>query len=129
MNTTASADDIQRILSNDHHDPFAVLGAHLVSHDGIPAVAIRAYLPDASSAFVIPDQPVDGQAGFPMQRVRKEGFFEALIPGRSTLFRYQLRKTTPDGRTELFHDSYSFMPTLTDFDIYLFNAGDHHKIY
>jgi 1,4-alpha-glucan branching enzyme len=40
-----------------------------------------------------------------------------------------LKKVLPSGETAVFRDSYSFMPTLTDFDIYLFNAGDHHRIY
>jgi 1,4-alpha-glucan branching enzyme len=45
------------------------------------------------------------------------------------VFPYQLKMTLESGRVEVFHDSYSFMPTLTDLDIYLFNAGDHHRIY
>ena len=64
-----------------------------------------------------------------MECVHELGFFEAVIPSCTEVFPYRIRKKMPGGTTEEFHDSYSFMPTLTDFDIYLFNAGDHHKIY
>ncbi|HEY5614693.1 MAG TPA: 1,4-alpha-glucan branching protein GlgB, partial [Bacteroidota bacterium] len=42
---------------------------------------------------------------------------------------YLLKKKFVSGAAEEFHDPYSFLPTLTDFDLYLFNAGDHHFIY
>jgi 1,4-alpha-glucan branching enzyme len=64
-----------------------------------------------------------------MEKIHEDGFFEVVLADRSKVFPYQLKKTTASGSTEIFHDSYSFMPTLTDVDIYLFNAGDHHKIY
>ena len=64
-----------------------------------------------------------------MTRVHEKGFFEAVFPDRSEVFPYQLRRKGSNGEIAVFHDSYSFMPTLTDFDIYLFNAGDHHRIY
>jgi 1,4-alpha-glucan branching enzyme len=34
-----------------------------------------------------------------------------------------------DNAVEIFKDSYSFLPTLSEFDLYLFNSGDHHRIY
>ena len=45
------------------------------------------------------------------------------------VFPYLLKAETRYDTIETFHDSYSFLPTLTEFDIYLFNAGDHHHIY
>ncbi|MGA9116957.1 MAG: 1,4-alpha-glucan branching protein GlgB [Bacteroidota bacterium] len=129
MKTTAPIDEVYRIIFIDHHDPFSILGAHVMEHNGGTAVVIRAFIPDAVSLAVV----VRGQRGtgreYPMDRVHEEGFYEAVIPDHTEIFPYELRKTLPDGRSEVFHDSYSFMPTLTDFDIYLFNAGDHHRIY
>jgi 1,4-alpha-glucan branching enzyme len=125
MNTTAVIDEVYRVMFNDHHDPFTVLGPHLLDGNRL---AIRAFLPGAASAFVAGEGPGRGKE-FPMTRVHEFGFFEAVIPSCTEVFPYRLRKTMEDGRVEDFHDSYSFMPTLTDFDIYLFNAGDHHRIY
>jgi 1,4-alpha-glucan branching enzyme len=129
MRTTASIDDLYRIIHTDHHDPFQVLGAHALTHHGKQAVVVRAFLPGAREVAVVPAIPLDGGPEVPMEKVHEEGFFEVVIPGATEVFPYRLKKVMSDGRTELFHDSYSFMPTLTDFDIYLFNAGDHHRIY
>jgi 1,4-alpha-glucan branching enzyme len=126
MNTTASVDDVYRVIFNDHYDPFVVLGPHVI--DG-RRLAIRSFLPGAETASVIVTGGEAPGRQFPMEKVHEHGFFEVIIPDCSEVFPYQLRKTMPGGQEEVFHDSYSFLPTLTDFDIYLFNAGDHHRIY
>lgn len=146
MNTTASLDDVYRVMYNDHHDPFQVLGPHSMQLDGKPCLVIRAFIPDAENvAVVVPERKraAAGKKGktsptkttlprekeYPMEKIHPNGFFEVVIENQKDVFQYELRKTTPSGSIETFHDSYSFMPTLTDFDIYLFNAGDNHKIY
>jgi 1,4-alpha-glucan branching enzyme len=129
MQTTASVEDIYRVIHTDHYDPFRILGIHQIQQRGKPAVTVRAFLPGAAEVFVVPDEPVKGTAEFRLEKIHDEGFFEAVLPGVQEVFPYRLKKIMTDGRTEVFRDSYSFMPTLTDFDIYLFNAGDHHRIY
>lgn len=126
MVTTAPIDEVYRVIFTDHHDPFAVLGPHLI--DG-GRLAIRAFLPGAETVSVIAKGGGLSGKKIPMERIHELGFFEVVIPGCSEVFPYELRKTLFGGREEVFHDSYSYMPTLTDLDIYLFNAGDHHKIY
>lgn len=129
MKTTAPVDEVYSVIFSDHHDPFTVLGPHIVQSENKPAIAIRAFLPGAQSAFVVAKGKRGARTEYAMERVHEEGFFEVVIPDKSEVFPYQLKKTTADNGTEVFHDSYSFMPTLTDFDTYLFNAGDHHRIY
>lgn len=141
MNTTAPLDDVYRIIYTDHHDPFQVLGAHVVTLDGKTCVAIRAFIPDAESLTVV-EMPAPGEKKrvrsnsaeatpreYPMEKLHPDGFFEVVIKNRKKIFPYQFKKVRTDGEITRFHDSYSFLPTLTDFDIYLFNGGDHHKIY
>ncbi|HEY5615180.1 MAG TPA: 1,4-alpha-glucan branching enzyme, partial [Bacteroidota bacterium] len=77
MNSTVSQADILRITSVEHHDPFQVLGAHVVSVEGKNVVAVRAFLPDASEAVVIEEH--NGKREFPMHKVSDDGFFESLI--------------------------------------------------
>ncbi len=78
METTAPVDDVLRILQNDHHDPFAVLGAHIITDSGnTPMVVIRAFLPDARAAWVIANAPDGQERNYPMTRVHERGFFEA----------------------------------------------------
>ena len=129
MKTTAPVDEVYRIIYNDHWDPFRVLGIHPVVVDGSSLVVVRAFLPAAKHVWVIITDPESGTREYPMEKIHDGGFFEQNFPDRSKVFPYLLKMETYDGRIETFHDSYSFMPTLTDFDIYLFNAGDHHRIY
>jgi 1,4-alpha-glucan branching enzyme len=54
MQFTVPNDQLNRILDSDHHDPFEVLGAHVVEVDGAPVVSIRAHLPFAERVWVMP---------------------------------------------------------------------------
>ncbi|MEK6566061.1 MAG: 1,4-alpha-glucan branching protein GlgB [Bacteroidota bacterium] len=129
MKTTAPADKVLRIIHTDYHDPFEILGAHRVTVNGKQCVAIRAFLPDAQSVSAVSVTKKGSGKSYPLHRLADEGFFEAVIPTRKNVFPYKLRKTTFDGREEEFVDSYSFLPTITDFDLHLFNTGDYHLVY
>jgi 1,4-alpha-glucan branching enzyme len=126
MKTTASTDAVNRILYTDHHDPFSVLGAHMVEMKGKRAVVVRAFLPEAKEASVI---ELATSTEFEMIKIKEEGFYEVILPDYSEVFSYKLKKVTQDNTIEIFSDPYSFLPTLTEFDLYLFNSGDHHRIY
>ncbi len=127
MNSAASREEIQKIVDTDHYDPFAVLGPHLVGEGNKRCVAIRAFLPDTRQAFVVEER--NAKKEHKMEKIHPDGLFEVLLPDRSEIFPYRLKKESLTGDVETFRDSYSFLPTLTDFDLYLFNAGDHHRIY
>jgi len=129
MKTITSVDDIRKIVNTDHYDPFAVLGAHLMERKGKQGIAIRAFLPDTAKAEVVELLGGVEAQTHSMTRVADEGFFELFVPDRSIVFPYKLRRFSDTGAQETFYDSYSFLPTLTEFDLYLFNAGDHHRIY
>jgi 1,4-alpha-glucan branching enzyme len=129
METTASTDDVYRVIYTDHYDPSSVLGMHLVKVKGKNAVAVRAFIPDSEKVSVVPDPGVQGVAETPLRLIHADGFYEAVIPGATAVFPYLIRKITKDGNEEIFHDSYSFLPLVTDLDQYLFNAGTHHRAY
>ena len=129
MKSIASQEDITKIIHTDHFDPFRVLGAHPTEVKGNKGIAIRAFLPDTIAAEVV---EFDGDlelTATKMNKIVEEGFFEAFFPDRTEIFRYKLRRHAKNGEIATFYDSYSFLPTLTEFDLYLFNAGDHHRIY
>jgi 1,4-alpha-glucan branching enzyme len=129
MKPTVRSDDMYRVIYNDHHDPFSVLGLHQIESGANKAIAIRAFLPDAVRVSVVAEQPMKQQSEWEMRRIHDDGFFEVVLPGLTSGLRYQLRKELPDGSVEQFRDSYSYLPTLTDVDMYLFNAGTHHFVY
>ena len=129
MKTITATNEIKKIVNTDHYDPFTVLGAHHVERKGRKGVAICAFLPDAVRAEVLELQDGVEIQTHVMAKVANEGFFELYVPDRSIVFPYKLRRFSDSGESETFYDSYSFLPTLTEFDLYLFNAGDHHRIY
>ena len=75
---TLAASDIKAIVEAGHEDVFAVLGPHVVDTRAGAAVAVRAFLPDADTARVV---PVDaGREPRPMERLHPAGLFEAVFP-------------------------------------------------
>ena len=89
-------------------------------------VVVRAFIREAADCAVI---DAASAAEWPMTRLASEGLFAVFIPNRPKVFPYQLRVTRSDGSTHQFHDPYSFLPTLGDQDLYLFNEGNEHRIY
>ncbi|MBI4863045.1 MAG: 1,4-alpha-glucan branching protein GlgB [Candidatus Riflebacteria bacterium] len=126
MQPTVSREIISSIVRTEHSDPFLILGAHLLERKGKPVVVVRSFLPEVAATAVI-----DASSGerFPMEKLHEEGFFEAVIENRQTVFPYRLEARYQSGAVALFHDSYAFLPTLGDLDIYLFNSGNHHQVY
>ena len=83
MKSTAFADAVNRIINTDHHDPFSVLGAHVVDIKGEHAVAVRAFLPEAKQVSVI-DAPTSTE--YEMAKIREEGFYEVVLAEYSEVF-------------------------------------------
>ncbi|QLL29931.1 1,4-alpha-glucan branching enzyme [Thermosynechococcus sichuanensis E542] len=122
---TVSPEQIDRIVSNQHHDPFEILGCHQISENGQSVWAVRAYLPNAERVSVLcPEQRQE----YPMTPVHHPHFFECRIPV-AELNNYQL-KIYENGHERVIYDPYAFRSSrLTDFDIHLFAEGNHHRIY
>jgi 1,4-alpha-glucan branching enzyme len=127
MKSTAHTDDLYRVIYTEHHDPFSVLGAHCIKREGKRVVVVRAFQPDAKEMFVMEDTR-NGNV-YPMEKIMEDGFYEVVLKDHSEVFPYKLKKVTSDDTIDVVYDSYSFLPTMTELDLYLFNAGDHHQIY
>ncbi len=123
--TTIAAEQVDRIVGNQHHNPFEILGSHLIQQDHQTIWAVRAYLPNATAAWVILPE---ARQEYPMQCVHHPHFFECMIETKE-LANYQLR--IQEGEHErVIYDPYAFRsPHLTDFDLHLFSEGNHHRIY
>jgi 1,4-alpha-glucan branching enzyme len=125
MSSTVAPDQVNRIVWNQHHDPFEVLGPHQITQDDKTVWAVRAYLPNADAAWVVcPEERTE----YPMQSTHHPHFFECVLE-RAELSNYQLRIKEGD-HERVTYDPYAFRsPLLTDFDIHLFAEGNHHRIY
>jgi len=120
--TTAPLVEVQQIVRAEHSDPFHVLGAHPVKVHGQPAIAVRAFVPDADQLWVLRDSE-----RVSLQRIHRDGFFEAVFPGETQIFSYRLRARNAAGNEWEFEDPYRFPPVLTDFDLHLLGEGTHYK--
>ncbi|MBV9389577.1 MAG: 1,4-alpha-glucan branching enzyme [Chroococcidiopsidaceae cyanobacterium CP_BM_ER_R8_30] len=125
MSVTIAPEQVDRIIGNQHHDPFEVLGSHPIEQNGKTVWVVRAYLPNASAAWVIlPEERTE----HPMYSVHHPQFFECTID-TPELLNYQLR-LQENGHELIIYDPYAFRsPRLTDFDLHLFKEGNHHRIY
>lgn len=126
MPTTITSEQVNQIVHNLHHDPFEILGCHLLSEkDNQKQWVIRAYLPKANSAsVVIPNSRQE----YEMQPHHHPNFFECEIEA-TELNSYQLRIKEGD-HEKVVYDPYQFKEVqLTDYDIHLFGEGNHHRIY
>ena len=121
---TAEGPALDAVASGTCDNPFAVLGRHRVIVDGRPALLIRSMQPAASDVqLVTPDRV------FGMQRRRREGLFEAMVPWDGSdpqefAYRFRVRQgnTTRDVT-----DPYQFGQVLTDFDLRLLGEGTHYR--
>ena len=133
MQFTVLQDQLDKILAARHNDQFQALGAHAVEVDAAPVVSVRAFLPFAEQAWVVPETRFLGETGFlPMTRLPDSDFFEAQFPTsnlQSPIPPYRLRTLDKDGVTREFDDPYSFLPVLGDLDLQLFGEGNHFRTY
>ncbi|MEM6436039.1 MAG: 1,4-alpha-glucan branching enzyme [Cyanobacteria bacterium P01_D01_bin.115] len=125
MPVTVAPEQIDRIVWNQHHDPFEVLGPHLIQQDGKTVWAVRTYLPNASQAWVVLPET---RSELAMAASHNPHFFECVLEVQD-LPNYQLKYQ--EGEHERFiYDPYAFKTRrITDFDIHLFAEGNHHRIY
>ncbi|NEQ67127.1 MAG: 1,4-alpha-glucan branching enzyme [Symploca sp. SIO2D2] len=125
MSPIITPEQIDRIVWNQHHDPFEVLGPHRFEQDGKTFWVVRAYLPNADAAWVVcPEERTEHS----METVHHPHFFEAKI-ATSELSNYQLR-IEEGGHERVSYDPYAFRsPMLTPVDLHLFAEGNHHRIY
>ncbi len=122
-------DQIDRLLRAELYDPFKVLGVHFSGQDKNSAL-IRCFQPHARFVSLL----IDGKI-IPMERVRKQGIFEAIIDrgkisdGDLDPYTYQYKITYNDGVEKTINDPYRFMPILSKEDRFLFNFGTNYELY
>lgn len=127
MRTTVALQDIFSIVKGEHGDPHTILGMHEIEGEKGQMLAVRAFLPDAAAITVI--DFANKRKKYPMELIHQDGFFEVLLADRAEWFRYQLEYTDKSGHSWRAYDPYSFEPTLSEYDRYLFGAGTHYEIY
>ncbi|GAA4215341.1 1,4-alpha-glucan branching enzyme [Sagittula marina] len=111
------ADDLSRLLSGQHTDPFGVLGLHEV--DG--QLVARVFRPGVAEVEVIDRKT--GRRAARLERIEGE-VFAGAIPRRKKWFPYTLRMTEGT-ETWVEEDAYGFGPVMGELDEYLLGEGTH----
>jgi 1,4-alpha-glucan branching enzyme len=104
-------------------DPFALLGPHVATLDGAPALVVRFFHPHAEKVELL-----TAAAAGPVRMARRHGtdLFEGKVPGWTgdpLSVAYRLRVKWKTGITGEIDDAYRFGRILSDFDLHLLSEG------
>ncbi len=113
---------VEELINGCSKNPHAVLGMHFENDQTI----IRCFNPNSASIVV---KEVHTSKTFDMEIIDERGLFECHIPGNTEPFLYELVHTTKDNHKYSVIDPYAFLPTVSDYDTWLFNQGNNHRIY
>jgi 1,4-alpha-glucan branching enzyme len=116
-----AAVNIDLIVSGNHPDPLAVLGPHAEGK----GMVVRAFLPTASRAWIVPGGKA--RAVREMKKVHPAGFFVGPLAAAARRH-YTLRIETNDHTVEV-EDPYRFGLVLGELDIHLLAEGDHRQLF
>ncbi|MBK8162622.1 MAG: 1,4-alpha-glucan branching protein GlgB [Gammaproteobacteria bacterium] len=119
-NATATPlpDEIQKLLSAQHHDPFSFLGRHRSGEEEV----VRAYIPGATRVGI-------AEPDLTLTRLHDTDLFEWRGRQGTVPEHYRLVWTIGSGAAHTAYDPYCFAPQLPDFDLYLFGEGKHQHAY
>ena len=113
------------MLDAQHPDPFSVLGLHPESDDS-QTLTYTSFQPAAKSLSICL------QSGWQeCERIHEDGLFHCQVEARDISLGSPVRFKIKDfNNTEAeYWDTYSFMPWVSDLDLYLFGEGRHWDIY
>lgn len=119
-----SKDELKSIVSARCGLPQEFLGMHKCKG----GIVVRAYIVNAKSCHLV-DLRKSARKSAEMEKLDPSGFFELFIKGARKPFPYRFRVERYDGEIREFADAYSFPPSLTDEELYLFELGDDRKVY
>lgn len=111
-------------LSGQIYDPFEYLGAHAQRRGGESGTVYRAYVPGAESMEALLDEGT-----LKLAKIHPAGLFEGFKAGPHDFKPYRLRADFGSGNVSRFYDAYAFTPVISEYDLFLWNQGNHYRIY
>lgn len=119
MVSTISEEELEAFLRLDHTNPHRILGRHRYDENHF---VIRTFYPNAKEVFIVNEETNET---LHMKRFGNTDLFEGQFHRK---FKYHF-KAIVDSKEKIYKDPYLFSPALNDEDLYLFNQGNHHRIY
>ncbi len=117
-----SKEEIARIVNSEVADPFTFLGMHKLSSS---TLVVRAFNPNAKEVILTSPKL---EKNVTLSKIHEHGLFECVVGG-SEVFNYEFIFKYHEGGEYRTRDSYSFLPVLSEYDLYLFNEGNNHRVY
>lgn len=120
-----SAPEFEAITNGTHASPHDLLGMHRMPGGGL---VVRAFLPLAKGVVAVPVDSVNKPV-IPLRRVGESDLFEGVAEEEADLYPYDLAITWGSGEQWRTRDPFSFLPTISEDDLFLFGRGDERRIY
>ncbi|HYV32509.1 MAG TPA: 1,4-alpha-glucan branching enzyme, partial [Candidatus Binatia bacterium] len=118
--------ELESLVRAQHRHPHQLLGMHPLG-DGT-GVVVRAYLHNAGQVEVVPALE-KLRPRLKLERVHESGLFEGVTREANQVYAYDLLITDYQGGSRRTRDGYSFLPTLGETDLHLFNEGNDRRAY
>ncbi|HUA69108.1 MAG TPA: hypothetical protein VMA13_11230, partial [Candidatus Saccharimonadales bacterium] len=118
--------ELHSLIELKLQSPHTLLGMHPLG-DG-SGLVVRAFLPNTAKVEIHPTHEKNKPA-FELQRIHKAGVFEGITKSTNRVYAYDLVFTNHKGHVHRTRDTFSFLPTLSESDLFLFGKGDERRIY
>ncbi|MCX7723502.1 MAG: 1,4-alpha-glucan branching protein GlgB, partial [Verrucomicrobiae bacterium] len=118
--------ELESLVEARHNSPHQLLGMHPLG-DG-SGIVVRALVRDAVRVEVRPTVEL-GMPRFELKKLHSAGLFEGVNKHVNRVYAYELVITDSRGNVRITRDPYSFLPSIGELDLYLFNKGDERRIY
>lgn len=121
-----SGEELEQIISARVSAPHRLLGMHPLGKD--KGVVVRAFLPQARAVRVKPVHD-KSRPSFALEKIHPDGLFEGVSKQASDVYAYDLCITHYDGTESIGRDTYSFLPTVSEDELYYFSEGTDRVLY
>jgi 1,4-alpha-glucan branching enzyme len=119
-------EELRKLTELKTRGPHELLGMHPIN--GGSGVVVRALLPTAATVEIQPVHEKD-KPTVRLKRLPGTDVFEGSTTEANRVYAYDLVITDRSGNVSRTRDPYSFLPTLSEGDLYLFGKGDERRIY
>jgi len=119
-------DELRKLVELKHRSPHSILGLH--PRPDRPGLVAWAWLPHAAKVQ-LRSLSSSAPTTIDFYRIHDAGIFEGCTEGDNKVFKYELIVTDQQGNTTKLRDPYSFLPSLSEADLYLLGKGDDRKSY
>ena len=113
----------EQLAAGAHHEPHRILGAHPAVNGRTEGAVLRAFHPDAQAVWALV-----GESSYRLHPLG-QGLFGTFLPRAPLPLAYRLRFEFSDGARWERDDPYRFLPSVGETDRYLFNEGNHRRLW